>query len=317
VNKSSLGKFHYALRPAKNIERKMFCEAFARLSRIAPLPTYRYIGFGSTEFCDFRLFHERLGIKDMLSIEGRSDARDRVAFNRPYSCIKVEWGISHDILPTLDWPRRTIVWLDYDSSLNDKKLADISLVASIIKSGSVLLVSFPVDPGDSSEADAVNKRLLTLKSSVGKNKVPASIEAKQLSKWGMAKACREIVHNEILQTMNSRCAPLPPDARVGYDQLFNFHYADGTRMLTVGGIFLGPKDRDRLSVKEHFKDLEFISFDETDYHIEAPVLTLREMRYLDERLPRSSSFPKWLSEEDRKKYRKVYRYYPNFTEVEA
>ncbi|MFH1744434.1 MAG: O-methyltransferase, partial [bacterium] len=64
MNESSLGKFHYALRPAKNIERKMFCEAFARLSRIAPLPTYRYIGFGSNEFCDFRLFHERLGIKD-------------------------------------------------------------------------------------------------------------------------------------------------------------------------------------------------------------------------------------------------------------
>lgn len=315
--KSSLGKFHYALRPAKNIERKMFCEAFARLSRIAPLPTYRYIGFGSTEFCDFRLFHERLGIREMLSIEGRTDANIRVKFNRPYSCIKVKWGISHEILPTLDWPRRVIVWLDYDTKLDDKKLADIALVTGVVKSGSVLLVTVPVDPGESTGPDAVNKRLIDLKRRVGGNKVPSSIEAMHLSKWGMAKACREIVTNEILQTIDSRCTALSRTARLRYDQLFNFHYSDGTKMLTVGGIFLDAKDQKRLSVKQNFKDLEFFRFDDQVYTIASPILTLREMHYLDERLPRCATFPKWLPKEEREKYSKVYRYYPNYTEVEA
>ena len=98
---SSFEKFNYALRPAKNMERKMFCEALARLSRISSLASYRYIGFGALGFHDFCLFHQRLGINDMVSIEGNLAAQDRIAKNKPYSCIKMKWGMSHEVLPTL------------------------------------------------------------------------------------------------------------------------------------------------------------------------------------------------------------------------
>ena len=84
-------------------------------------------------------------------------------------------------------------------------------------------------------------------------------------------------------------------------------------MLTVGGIFLDGKDREKLSVEDHFKDLEFICSDNTAYLIESPVLTWLEMRLLDKELVS----PDWLPEEEREKYRRVYRYFPNFTEVEA
>src|SRR6266404_4405372 len=130
MKKPSFEKFNYSLRPAKNIERKMFCEAFARLSRIAPLRSYRYIGFGATTFVDFSLFHQRLGITDMVSIEGFNDARQRVEFNRPYSCIKMKWGKSNEMLPTLEWKKRTIVWLDYDVRLNRDVLADLRLIVA-------------------------------------------------------------------------------------------------------------------------------------------------------------------------------------------
>jgi len=317
VKNSSLGKFHYALRPAKNMERKMFCEAFARLSRLAPLTKYRYIGFGSTEFCDFRIFHERLGIVDMVSIEGREDQRKRVEFNCPHSCIDIKWGLSHLVLPSLDWPRRAIVWLDYDSALDAEKLNDIELVAGIALSGSVLVVTVPVEPGDSTAADAVNKRLSDLKQRVGAAKVPSSVQARDLSKWGMAQACREIINNQILETLINRGAPQSSSSRLQYKQLFNFHYADGTRMLTVGGVFLDGKDLVKLPVQEHFEDLEFVRFDKAYYDIESPILTWREMRLLDQKLPGTAVSPDWLPENEREKYRKVYRYYPNFTEVEA
>ena len=68
MKKPSFEKFNYSLRPAKNIERKMFCEVFARLSRISPLRSYRYIGFGANTFVDFTLFHQRLGITDMVTL---------------------------------------------------------------------------------------------------------------------------------------------------------------------------------------------------------------------------------------------------------
>ena len=225
--------------------------------------------------------------------------------------------MSHEILPTLDWPRPAIVWLDYDSELNAEKLRDIVLVAGFALSGSVLLVTIPVDPGDSSEPDAESKRLSNLKKCVGEDKVPSSLHAKDLRLWGTAKACRDIVHNEILQALDDRGAPLPRNSRIKYHQLFNFHYADGTKMLTIGGIFLDGEDRKRLSVVRHFEDLEFIRFDNTSYDIESPILTWREMRLLDKELPGSAASPEWLPEEERDKYRKVYRYFPNFTEVEA
>ena len=46
---------NYVLRPAKNIERKMFCEAFRRLAEFGRVDSYRYVGFGSTFFSDFSL----------------------------------------------------------------------------------------------------------------------------------------------------------------------------------------------------------------------------------------------------------------------
>jgi hypothetical protein len=53
---SSYRKINYTLRPAKNIERKMLCEAFHKLHPFGKVQNYRYIGFGSTYFSDFILF---------------------------------------------------------------------------------------------------------------------------------------------------------------------------------------------------------------------------------------------------------------------
>ncbi len=102
----SFERFNYALRPAKNIERKMLCETFSRLVRIAPLREYQYVGFGSIGFHDFSLFHQRLGIHDMISIEAREKLRKRFAFNKPYSCIRMRWGFSYDVLPLMSWTKR-------------------------------------------------------------------------------------------------------------------------------------------------------------------------------------------------------------------
>ncbi len=65
----SYRKINYRVRPAKSIQRKMLCDALLRLSFFEPVENYRYVGFGSTTFTDFILFHKILGIKDMISIE--------------------------------------------------------------------------------------------------------------------------------------------------------------------------------------------------------------------------------------------------------
>ena len=174
------------------------------------------------------------------------------------------------------------------------------------------------DPGDLSDTD-VKKRLEKLVEAVGERKIPADVRAADLSMWGLANVCRRIITNEILSTLNDRNGAKSCSAKIDYAQLFNFNYADGTKMLTVGGVFLNEADGEKLSSKD-FEDLDFISTTADAYRIETPYLTVREMRHLDQSLPGSLpniSNPTWLRESDKKKYGKVYRYYPNFSEVEA
>lgn len=319
--KSSMGKFNYALRPAKNIERKMICETFASLSCIAPISKYRYIGFGSVEFVDFSLFHQRLGLNDMISIEREKDAekQKRVAANLPYSCIKMEWGKSNEVLPRIGWKKMSIVWLDYDCPLNTDILEDIRLVSGSVKSGSVLVVTVDAKPKkiEEKESNVHMERYNELVSQVGKKKIPLTVKGKDLAKWGLAVVSREIINNEIAQSLVHRNGPIEKDLRVEYNQLFNFHYADGANMLTVGGLFLDSKDKAKLP-SDIFSYLNFIRTDESAYSIETPILTLRELRLLDSLLPcKSTNNLKWIPESERKRYGKVYRYFPTFTEVEA
>jgi hypothetical protein len=317
----SFEKIDYALRPAKNIERKMMCEALSRLARIAPLVTYRYIGFGSIGFYDFALFHQRLGIADMLSIEGCEDARQRFEFNRPYSCITMHWGMSPAILPTLKWTKRAIVWLDYDGPLDTTCLDDITTVVARLRSGSVLILTVRADPKDVVEGQdhIANRRIEQLNSRVGKKTVPVGIAGKDLAKWGLAKVCRQIINNRIEETLFSRNGPIQAANKLRYVQLFNFHYADSCKMLTVGGLFVNARDEARARSQD-FKDLSFIRNGSDPYVIETPILTRREIRYLNEGLPSSApnvALPRWLPSTERKKYGRVYRYFPAFSEVES
>jgi hypothetical protein len=315
----SFEKFNYTLRPAKNIERKMLVEVFGRFSAICPLPRYRYIGFGSISFKDFVLVHQRLGLRDMISMEEAEEDRDRFRFNRPYSCISIKWGTSSEVLPRLTWNKRAILWLDYDKYLNASKLADIAMVVTSVQSGSILAVTVDVDSdrvGKGPEAPA--KRMSLLRDLVGVDKIPRGVKGNSLAGWGMSRVCREIIQNEILRALSDRNAPQPSNKRLAYHQLFNICYADNAKMLTVGGYFVDPTDASLLS-PEQFLDLDFVRPGQETYLIEVPILTWREATHLNWRLPRSApavALPKWLPENERRRYGKVYRHYPTYLEAE-
>ena len=307
----------YVLRPAKNMERKMICEASARLAMIAPLHKYAYVGFGGLTFQDFGMFHHRLGVRDMISIEKRTSDRHRFEFNRPFSCIKMQWGISYDVLPLLSWKKPTIIWLDYEVHPNSEVLQDISLVASRIRSGSLLVVTVAADPGGGSDPSAQRDRMATLIARVGKARVPVDLKPEHLAKWGTARTYKRIISDVIETTINDRNAALATSERVAYRQIFNFHYQDGSKMLTVGGIIVNPDDAQRLG-PDDFRDLRFVRTGEDEYAIRFPILTGKETRHLDARLPtgRLRRAPAWLPDEDRQSYRDLYRYFPNFVEAE-
>lgn len=311
----SYERINYALRPAKSIERKMIAEALGRLSAFATLETYRYVGFGSTYFGDFRLFHRSLGIKNMISIERDVDNQDRFEFNKPYRCIDMWYDSSTNVLPQLPTGVRTILWLDYDSQVNLEVLSDVEFFCAGAQQGSMLIVTVNANPGPGTDYSRRRKELVKR---VGKDNVPGRIRLNDLPGWGTAAVSRIIINNKIEETLQRRNGPLPEGSRILYKQIFNFHYQDSSKMLTVGGL-LYDEGQSSIVARCDFEGLPFVSKDEDPYRIEVPPLTLKEIRHLNAQLPtddpaqlQASRIP----EDHLIQYSRSYRHFPAFVEAE-
>ena len=83
---ASFTRFNYLVRPSKQVERKLFIEAFHRLAVGGfAWSDYIYVGLGSVYFADFILFHKYLYINRMICVEAESIPK-RMRFNRPFDC---------------------------------------------------------------------------------------------------------------------------------------------------------------------------------------------------------------------------------------
>lgn len=335
IEKKNFERINYSLRPAKHIERKMFCETFGRLSTLDNINNYRYIGMGSAYFSDFSLFHKSLGILKLLSIEGEDDkqTRQRISFNKPFACIDVEFGWTNKVLPTLPWQKweeKSIVWLDYVSKLNETIIGDIETVISNIHPGSMFLISVDiVEDDERNEKENPRKlsakefRLKKLKENVGSESVPHRANDLVLNIENNKSIIREIIHNTFLSAVKKRNNGVKEKDKIEYKQLFNLHYRDSADMLTVGGIIYTKDQKEK--VDGMFKHLEFIREGDSCFSIVVPKLTYREIHALDKVLPAIKSKAKKggksdlskipLSQTDKKNYANIYRYFPTFAET--
>src|SRR5579864_420538 len=100
-----------------------------------------------------------------VGIEADTHNEERFEFNLPFRCITMHYGKSTEILPTLNWDCKTILWLDYDTRLEADVLADVSYFCASAVAGSVLIVTVDARPGD---ADP-DERLDDLRARVGKD----------------------------------------------------------------------------------------------------------------------------------------------------
>lgn len=321
---------NYSLRPAKAIERKMLCEAFLRLHPFERIESYQYVGFGSIYFSDFQLFHRWLGINNMLSIEKDAYAKECFEFNKPYSCIRLDFRSSTDVLPELDWSPRTIAWLDYDGKLDNAALSDIASVSARAPSGSVLVVSVNVQVEHDPDPDTRKRyseetglafsvdeyRLWELRNRIG-DAVPPEITGRDLRGTGLASVCRKVIDSRIREALSSRNSAGPAHLKMSYSQIVHFIYSDGAIMLTVGGVFVSADEEYKLTACG-FNDLPFVRSAETPYKIVVPCLTLKEMRHLNAQLPfrpDQPSPPPGVPATDTQRYTELYRYFPTFAEA--
>lgn len=305
----------YRLRPSKHVERVMLCEAFRRL-RFHVIEDYQYVGLGAVFFADFRVVHRTLGISRMISIEKQEIHGKRFEWNKPYSGITMLFGETAQRLSDIDFSIPTIIWLDYDGPLLRSVIGDIRTVAHAASHGSVLVVTVNAHPRQTSEDGA--DMLEQVRGELGNDRVPVKTDLSSLRGWGLANFYRMIGDGEIREALSTANGVREAGTRLGYEQLFNFQYDDGARMVTFGGVFFEEGKGRELEVCA-FERLMFIRRGEEAFRIRAPKLTLREIAHLERQLPLPEGSQLDLGpmpETDARHYIDLYRYLPAFLPVD-
>jgi hypothetical protein len=286
----------YSDRQSKLVTRRILVEALHRLQPVEHLSNYAYVGFGAYQFLDFDLVHRHLGINQMTSIE--SDARliARCHFNVPYRGIDIFEGTATTMIPTINWTKKAIVWLDYTQRLRTSEMADCENLGMRLVPGSVLAITLNCHPGEE------GKRLDLLADALGSENVPLGLSEAKLGEWGLAKTQRELLNALMHRTLAGR------GDGTTWQQLLNIRYRDDARMQLIVGIVDHPSLHDKIQACR-FEDMPEVSFDAEAIVVEIPNLTLRERQAIAKRLPakKLKAFA-GLSEKDLNSYAEYYRW---------
>jgi hypothetical protein len=317
---ASYNQFNYNYRPAKAMERKLFIELLKEMYGITGLATATYIGLGSIFFSDFRLVHKELGISKMINIELNKADQERFEYNKPYACIELLWGMSTDVLPTLDWEGTKIIWLDYDGSLKKYMIEDVEIIFSTLQPDSFYFVTC-----NSSMQRFYSKQLnkhdeQQFVQEFG-NYSPFGLTSEMLTNKNSPLLIREILNSQIKHTIDLRNAAILEDSeKLIYIQLLLISYQDGAPMFSTGGVLKRKKDL-RKFVRESFMSLPYIRTGEEILDIESPILTNSEINLINAFLPNkvktfmTTRELQFIPETAKERYYNLYRYYPSFVEI--
>ena len=302
-------KVHYELRPAKQVERRMLIDAFQLLSHTGfSIRDYQYTGMGSIYFVDFILVHRLLGISRMLSVEYDTTIKKRIEFNRPFGCVKTKIAPIGDVIPTLSKDLKHILWLDYDGVLRNSHLQDVSLAATYLPVGSILLVTVDVEPPKGDDPAEWREHFET----EGAEYFDQTLKKKDFARSLLPRRNIDLIAKAIQSGLSGR-------KEVEFLPLFNFLYQDGHEMLTVVGM-IGSSTEKRLINGSPLAETNYYrkDLDDDPCVIKVPRLTRKERLHLDEQMPcddgwTPSEFE--LSADNVNAYRKIYTYCPSYAEL--
>lgn len=313
-------KVPYDLRTAKQIERRMIVDALQILSRSNfTIGDYQYTGLGSIFFVDFVLFHKLLGIHRMLSVEASHKIRKRVKFNCPYGNIRLEFGQIRDFISKLEKDLKHIIWFDYDYALDGDVMTDVVLASSELSCGSILLITVDLElPKHKKGEEEREETRWTPEDRIKYfQKEASNFFALEWDVTDFVQSKMPAINTSLIQ--NAIRKGLAGRSEIEFLPLFNFVYADGHKMLTLGGVIGGGTEK-RFLESCDFERALYIRRDLKDppYEIKVPIITRKERLHLDSAMPCEDNWmPKQfeLSDEAIKTYKEIYRFYPAYAEL--
>lgn len=319
----------YHLRPNKYVDRRLFLNAIDRVGQLFELKNHRYIGFGSYLFDDFKLFHDRLNIDKMISLENNSDNFERAKFNAPYNCITVLNQSSTDFISNGEWDdQNSIIWFDYTSPRQlSQQFGDIASLTNLLLPHDILRVTFNANAdalgkiGENGEEESIGleRRMEKFKGRMG-DYVLADIKKEDFRKDNypvfVLRCLRMLISNAFIETKVDKRFFVP---------MFSTVYQDGEhRMLTFTGVVLDNHDEER-KLCSLMEDMPFVNmkWDEPS-QIKIPELTVKEMLVINKMLPSDEAEEQINNElgfvfgnkiEEIESYISFYKYYPSFQSV--
>jgi hypothetical protein len=279
----SFEKFNYTLRPSKQVERKLFIEALHYLGHHAgfPIKEYTYLGMGSVYYADFILFHKYLYIDKMICIEG-AHIEKRMKFNKPYKFIDLRMGKIAEVFPSISFRKKKyLAWLDYDYTLDPEVLLDVDSFARKLEPGSILIVTVDAEPKlrDDEEFEKLaiagrEKLLYNHYAQCSRGILSRKVEKGDLARNSLPELVAMLLRSRIEKSILYRSEPLE------FFQLFNYVYADGAQMVTIGGIIDAPGNGQNLIKSGIFKK-GFAEVGTKPKRLTVPPLTNREKTSID------------------------------------
>ena len=304
---------NYEIRPCKFVERRILLASLYQIV-INMRQEYQYIGFGGLAFTDFKLFHKELSVDSMYSIE-KCYTPEKLEFNKPFSCIKILHGTSTEMLLRIDLSKPSIVWLDYDGTITMDVFTDINILFNALPHGSVYIMtcnsqlqndeSDPPRPYTNEEFVDIFHGLVPYDI---ENNCCANVNAPKTIKRMIDLYCQKVVEERNrIGTTNLK-----------YKPLFNIKYQErgGAKMFTCGGVVINSDyDENMLYVN----DFTYLN-KEIPFEIDIPNITRKEALYLNQILnigdkEKEIIEGKIVKQTDVDKYKKFYKYMPNYYDV--
>lgn len=296
----SYEKVNYLLRLKKQIERKLIIETIQSLSNHLDIADYHYFGFGSIYYADFLLFHKYLNIKSMTSIDNKKKNENRFRFNKPYEFINLSISeCDHFLRRKLDWSKKLIIWLDFDTNIDKTILADIEYIASQSKAFDIFLVTVEAESSKS-----IHEFINEFKEFISPALKPSTI------KKNFPETLQGIMKSVIQNALG------PKTGQLDFLQLFSLVYKDTKKMYTLGGIFCESTIIPEL--KHTVSNLQYIEHEDKVIPIDCPFLTPKEKIHLDALVKADGTIGEedniGITRDDMEKYGAYYKYYPQFFE---
>lgn len=313
---ASFDSINYSIRPSKSVQRGIVFEGLRRISDVIDIRNAVYVGFGSIWFTDFVQAHKVLDIDDMVSIEGDEIGFRRATFNRTFRTISVVEGRANAKLPDIlemegYCARPWIIWLDYDSALDEEVVEDMQWVLSNAPPNSVVLFTLSATQNAYGKPKQRPDRIRKLLGDV----VPDELTKDDCMKETLPITLANLVVNFFKSEVADAARP------GGFVEAFRLPYLDSVAMVTVGGIL--PAKGAASAARALVADARWKGI--VAEIIEAAPMTLREIATLQAELPAVDALTRErirelgfdLHERQVESFQRYYKYLPSFAEIVA